>query len=155
MADGLFDETDLCNAIGRPLFVAIYDDDNDGQPDSGPVAACIESATAEVLAWFAGTYEDWSEVLPDPVPPALKYAAIDFGIAYTARRRPDIFRASNSKSWEEFEKAAIARVERYQQAKQRLPASTGTPKNVGSYVTNVGNNIITSNSDGTDNQGDF
>jgi len=151
----LFTQADIENALGKPLFVAIYDDDNDGNPDSAPIAACIDSATSDVLSWLAGNYTDWSEQLPDPIPSAMKYAAVDFAMAYTARRRPDIFKATNSTTWQEFEKSAIEKMKRYAQAAQRLPAATAAPKNVGSYTTSTGTNIFTDDPDGTSNQGDF
>lgn len=125
-------KTDLENALGVQTVKAIFDDDHDGVPEDGPIDACCNSASADVDAVLGGLYDI---PLPlNPVPDIVRYAALDFGVAFAMRRRPEIVEAMNAESWTEFRKAAIEKLKMFGQAFVRLPKAIGTPRNVGATV---------------------
>jgi hypothetical protein len=124
-----FDQTDLENALGIPIVKAIFDDDLDGVADPAPIAACIAYGTAEADSFLRGNYDITFPV--NPVPPELKFAALDFGCVYAMRRRPDVVRAMGEQPWTTFQQAAVDKMKRYLKATQRLPE---VPKNVGAEV---------------------
>lgn len=148
-----FAQSDLENALGINTVKAIFDDDADGLADAAPIAACCEAGSVEVDAVLAGEYQI---ALPIANPPAVvKYAALDFGIAYAMRRRPDVVHAMNEKSWTEFREAALKKIELFASSFERLPAATGVPANVGGLAVDTSSRIILDGSDGTANGGDF
>lgn len=128
-------QADVENAMGKNVILAIYDDDMDGVVDTVPMEACLAFGTSECDSFLRGHYDI---VFPiSPVPDEVKFAAVDFCVAYSARRRPDITRAMSEMSWTEFMKSANDRMKRYVEAMKRLPPSTGTPTNVGGVVRAV------------------
>jgi hypothetical protein len=137
MAD-YFSQTDLENALSVNIVKSVYDDDHDGVVDSGPIAACIAYGNAEcnsflrnVLVSSGGT----PITLPlDTVPDEVKFAALDFGIAYTIRRRPDVVKALNEQPWTVFYDYAVAKMKRYCESMQRVPASTAEHATAGADV---------------------
>lgn len=150
-------QADVENALGKNVVKAIFDDDQDGVVDGAPMTACVNYASAQVDAFLAGTYDITLPIAaPDDI---VKFAAVDFACAYATRRRPDLVRAMNEKSWTDFRDAAIANMKLFASGLKRI--STGTaatatsPANAGGFITEDGARISTTSSDGTDNQGDF
>lgn len=134
---------DLENALGVNLVRAIYDDDNDGDPEPAALAACFEYASAECDSFLRGTY-----TFPiDPIPSALKYAALDFACAYTARRRPELAHSLGSDPFKSFYDAAVAKMKRFDNSEQRFPPENGVPVNIDGFV---GDSTGTSNGSGID-----
>lgn len=127
-----FTQTDLENALGVQIVKAIFDDDNDGVADAAPVAACCAYGSAECDSFLRGQYAVSFPI--SPVPDELKFAAVDFGCAYAARRRPDLTRAMGEQPWTMFRQAAIEKMKQFAVSLQRLPPSVGTPANVGAQV---------------------
>lgn len=144
MAD-YFSQTDLENALGAHTVKAIFDDDQDGSADSGPVAACIAYGGSECDSFLRNAMQASAAggvvTLPlTDVPNEVKFAALDFGIAYAIRRRPDVVRAMGEQPWTTFYEAAVDKMKRYCQSIQRMPAT------VGAHAT-VGGNVITPETD--------
>ena len=125
-------QTDLENALGTAIVLAIFDDNQDGIPDQGPIAACLDYASTECDSYLRGHYDVTFPI--SPVPSELKFAAVDFACAYAARRRPDIVRAMNEQPWTVFIEAANAKMKRYTAVLQRLPPSVGPPVTTGGAV---------------------
>lgn len=132
MSSAYFAQADLENALGIPVVKAIFDDNQDGDADGAPIAACIAASSAECDSFLRGTYAVTFPI--SPVPDELKYAAVDFGCAYATRRRPDLVQAMGEKPWTSFREAAIEKMKAYASGLERLPATTATPANVGGVV---------------------
>ena len=148
-----FSQQDLEDALGKNAVKAIFDDDNDGAADAAPIASCIAYGSAECDSFLRGEY-----LITFPVgsaPAELKFAAIDFGCAYAARRRPDIVKALGELPWTEFRDSAIEKMKRYASALQRLPPTTGTPSNVGGITTVDDDRITVSDGSSSSGMGDF
>lgn len=133
-----FTQTDLENALSVQIVKGIFDDDRDGQADSAPVAACLAYGTAMCdsflrkvgLAPGGGTLE-----LPlDDPPDEVKFAAIDFGVAYAIRRRPDIVKASGEQPWTVFYEQAVEQMKRYVAAQQMVTPTAMTHATVGGNI---------------------
>ena len=138
MAD-YFDQTDLENALSVNVVKGVYDDDHDGVADSAPVAACIAYGNAECNSFLRNVLTSGGSPIELPltdVPDEVKFAALDFGIAYTMRRRPDVVRAMNEQPWTVFYEAAVAKMKRYCASLQRVPATTGTHATAGGALLN-------------------
>jgi hypothetical protein len=71
------------------------------------------------------------------VPNEVKFAALDFGIAYTMRRRPDVVKAMNEQPWTTFYEQAVAQMKRYCAAIQQVPASTAEHATTGGEIFGV------------------
>ena len=135
---GYFTQTDLENALSVPIVKAVYDDDRDNVVDAGPIAACIAYGTAQCdsflrkvgLAPGGGTL-----TLPMSSPPdEVKFAALDFGIAYSIRRRPDITKASGEQPWTIFYDQAVEQMKRYVSSMQMVTATAMTHATVGGSI---------------------
>ncbi len=130
-------QEDLENALGVNIILSAYDDDNDGEVDEGPLEACLEYGTAQCNSFLYGQYAGPYPI--DPVPDELKFAAVDFCCAYTARRRAELGQSQRAESWKDFDQRAREQMERYVKSVQRLPASAGTPAGItGSVSTGTG-----------------
>lgn len=133
---GYFNQTDLENALGKKIVKQIYDDDHDTKTDAGPIAACIAYGSAQCDSFLRAAYGNSTHqaiTLPlTTVPAEVKFAALDFGIAYTLRRRPDLVQAMNEQPWTVYHQAAVDQMKRYCESIQRFPVDTvGTPATVG------------------------
>jgi phage gp36-like protein len=129
-------QADLEDALGLQIVRSAYDDDADGVADPRPIKACLDYATAECDSYLVGRYEGVFPItVKANVPAELKFAAVDFACAYTARRRPDLMRAASEQPWTVFYESAMKKMERYRAAIERLPVTTGTPLNEGATVT--------------------
>ncbi len=137
MAD-YFSQTDLENALSVSVVKAAFDDDHDGVVDTGPMAACIAYGNAECNSFLRNVFVGGAAIeLPlSTVPDEVKFAALEFGIAYTMRRRPDVVKAMNEQPWNTFYDAAIAKMKRYCESVQRMPTTVGTHATVGGTVLN-------------------
>lgn len=136
MAVYYFTREDLEDALGVQTVKSIFDENNSGQPTTRPLNACRLSGTTDCISFMRATYAE--AALPtaegDTIPDELKFAALDFGIAYALRRRPDLVRAMGEESWTTFQTSAIDKMKRYASTQQRLARATATPDNVGSTV---------------------
>lgn len=124
-------QLDLEHALGVNIVTSIFDDDMDGIVDPATMNSCLAYGDAEVDSFMSTQVPGPFPITP--VPPALKYAAVDFCCAYAARRRPDLVRAMGEESWEVFRKAAIEKMTRFVKAQQRAPelaASSNTTTTV-------------------------
>lgn len=147
------EQDDVENALGLSLVKSIFDDDNDGLVDEAPMAACIAYACGQVDAFLAGTYDI---TLPIASPPdVVKFAAVDYACAYAARRRPEILRVINERSWKDYRDAAIENMKMFAMSLQRLPEAIAPPKNVGGLITDDTDRITSADVDGDSRMGDF
>ena len=136
MAVYYFAQADLEDALGTQTVAAIFDEDNSGTPSARAIAACVAYGTAECKSFLRANYPEGAlPATEDDVPDELKFAAIDFGCAYAARRRPDLVRAMGEESWTTFRDSAIEKMKRYAAGIQRTPPATGTPERVEFTVT--------------------
>ena len=135
MAD-YFSQTDLENALGEAIVKAIYDDDHDGEVDAGPIAACIAYGGAMCDSFLRNVLTDATTLPLTTVPNEVKFAALDFGIAYSVRRRPDVVKAMNEQPWTVYYEQAVEQMKRYCASAQRVPASTGTHATAGGALLN-------------------
>ncbi len=129
-------QEDLENALGVQLVRAVYDDDNDGAVDAGPMAACLAYADAECDSFLRGAYNATFPITD--VPAALQFAALDFACAYTARRRPELAHTLGSDPFKQFYDAAAAKMKRYVTYEQRLPATVGATEPLATVTTATG-----------------
>lgn len=132
-----FTQTDLENALSVPIVKAVYDDNRDGTVDAGPIAACLAYGTAMCDSFLRKILTSSGEPVTLPlssVPDEVKFAAVDFGVAYTARRRPDIVKAANEQPWTVFYDQAVAQMQRYVSAQQMIPRDTGTTATEGATI---------------------
>lgn len=131
--------TDLENALSKSIVASAYDDDHDGTPDAAPIQACIDYAVSQCNSFLRNTFTENGTAIELPltiVPDEVKFAAIDFAIAYSIRRRPDIIKAITSEPWPTYYKHAKEQMERYCASQQRLPAEVGTPATAGGALLN-------------------
>lgn len=136
---GYFTQTDLENALGQKVVKNIYDDDHDNTADAAPIAACIAYGTAQADSFIRAGYGSTSHGVPTlplaTAPSEVIFAALDFGIAYSIRRRPDIVQAMNLPPWMEYYNSAVEQMKRYCATIQRFPTDTvGTPAAAGGAV---------------------
>ncbi len=133
-----FSRTDLENALSANVVKGAYDDDHDGVVDSGPIAACLAYGDAMCNSFLRNVFVGGASIaLPlSTVPDEVKFAALDFGIAYTIRRRPDVVKAMNEQPWTTFQEQAIEQMKRYCASMQRMPTSAGEHATVGATVLN-------------------
>lgn len=133
-----FSQADLEDALSVNVVLGAYDDDHDGVVDSRPMTACLAFGTAECNSFLRNAMQTSSgaaiELPLSTIPDEVKFAALDFGIAYTIRRRPDVVKAMNELPWTTFYEAAVAKMKRYCEALQRMPATVGAHANVGGAV---------------------
>jgi hypothetical protein len=134
-----FDQDDIEDAISVNTVLAAYDDDQDGEVDTRPMAACIAYGNAECNSFLRNVLMASSSggaaTLPlTTVPDEVKFAALDFGIAYTIRRRPDIAKAMGEKPWTDFYDYAVAKMKRYCESLQRMPSTAGIHATAGATV---------------------
>ena len=138
MAD-YFSQTDLENALSKSIVKGAYDDDHDGIVDTAPMAACIAYGNAMCNSFLRNVMTSGGSPITLPltsVPDEVKFAAIDFGIAYTIRRKPDVVKAMNAEPWTTFFASAVDQMKRYCASEQRMPAEVGTPATAGGALLN-------------------
>lgn len=138
MAD-YFGQTDLEAALSTAVVKAVYDDDHDGVVDTAPMAACIAYGGAICDSFLRGALQSsvgtGAISLPlSSVPNEVKFAALDFGIVYTMRRRPDIVKAMNEQPWTVYYEQAVAQMKRYAASIQQVPASTAQHATTGGDI---------------------
>lgn len=123
-----FTQSDLENALSKSVVKGVYDDDRDGTVDAGPIAACIAYGTAQCNSFLRKVMTtSGGERITLPlttIPDEVKFAALDFGIAYTIRRRPDVVKAMNEQPWTVFFEQACEQMKRYVASQQVMPIDT-------------------------------
>lgn len=135
MASGIyyFNQADLENALSVSSVNSAYGDDHSGVPSVTGIAACIAYGTAQCDSFLRNVHPNTLPSSEDEVPDELRFAAVEFGVAYTMRRRPDVVRAilGDALTWKDFMDSAIAQIQRYAASIQRMPPDMGKPANVG------------------------
>lgn len=131
-----FTREDLEDAIGVQTVKTLFDETNSGQPTTRALNACCLSGTTECISFMRANYAEASIPAEGAtIPDELKFAALDFGIAYAMRRRPDLVRAMGEESWTTFQTSAIDKMKRYLDGTQRVASTTGVPELVQQSVT--------------------
>ncbi len=134
-----FTRKDLEHALGRQTVKVVFDEDGSDEPAADAVTACRAYGTSECRSFIIGNYG--ASILPqneNSIPDELRFAAIDFGCAYAMRRKPETVAAMGLGSWLELRKEAVAKMERFIKAQQRIASLDGNaviqPANVGATV---------------------
>lgn len=131
-----FTRDDLEDAIGVQTVKTLFDETNSGQPTTRPIDACRLSGTTECISFMRANYAEASiPTQGSTIPDELKFAALDFGIAYAMRRRPDLVRAMGEESWTTFQTSAVDKMKRYIDGTQRVSPTVGSPEHVQQAVT--------------------
>lgn len=130
-------DADLLAAISENVVNATADDDNNGTPDAAVLALVIASAEGIVDSFLLGFY---TFPLTEPTDRIVRFAALDFALAFLAERHPEYVRNRDSKMGEVRYKRGVETMLRLQQARQRLPDESlvAPPKNIGGIVYNCG-----------------
>ncbi len=152
-------QTHLEKAISARTVLAIYDDDDDGIADADAIEFNIERAEGEVDSRLLGFVPMPITNLDDRL---VRQASLEFLIAFSFERHPEYVRTFGEGNRLHYDRA-VARCERIQSARQRLPdnnetatiAKGGVTYNVGGLITNSGPRTMIDNPDGTQNSGDF
>lgn len=139
---GYFTQTDLENALSVSIVKAAFDDDRDGEAETAPIEACIAYGTAlcdSFLRKVGKAPGGGTLVLPLPSPPdEVKFAALDFGVAYAVRRRPDIAKAIGDQPWTVFYDQAVEQMKRYVSSLQMVTPTAMEHATVGGKLLSVG-----------------
>lgn len=133
-----FTQADLENAISVPIVKAIYDDDRDGTADAAAIASCIAYGTALCDSFLrkvgsapgGGTLTLPLTVVPDEV----KFAALEFGIAYSIRRRPEMAKALGEQAWTVYYEQAVEQMKRYVSSLQMVSPTAMSHATVGASI---------------------
>lgn len=135
---GYFDQTDLQNALSVSGLKAAFDDDRDGTADTAPINACIAygSALADSFLRKVGSAPGGGTLtLPlTVVPDEVKFAALDFGIAYAVRRRPEIAKALGEQTWTVYYEQAVEQMKRYISSVQMVSPTAMDHATVGASI---------------------
>lgn len=134
MAD-YFSQEDLEGALSSNIVEAAYDDDHSGAADAAAIALCISYGNTMVNSFLRNLLAGVTLPL-STVPDEVKFAAIDFGIAFTVRRRPELMKALGVDSYKAFEESALEHIRRYCASEQRVPSTTGTHATAGGALLN-------------------
>jgi hypothetical protein len=151
-------QTDLENAIGPAAVLAIYDDDGDLALSSSELAALasvLDRSSAKVDGRLARSYDGPFPL--SPVPKLVKYAALEYAIAYSFERHPEFVRAFGRDEHAIRLKRAEDMAEDIADAIEFLPdfAAQKTPGTAGGVVPNNGPQLLVDRLDGTSLTGDF
>lgn len=152
-------EQDISNAVGYPTLLACTDDDNTGAVNQTALAAIIDRGEQETLSWLIPEFGPapinaivLAQLVADPL---LKYAALDYVVAFLYDRRPEYVRANRQDDSAMRLKAAKERMERILDARQRPVTAPTPPANVGGVVVDNANRIYVDSPDGSSNSGDY
>ena len=132
-------QTDLEHAISKQTVKAIFDEGANAV-DPEVMASCIAFATSECNSYLRKVLVSSSGSklsLPlSTVPDEVKFAALDFGLAYASKRRPDVAKAMGVLPWTDFYKMASERMKRYCEAEQQVAPEVATPGVIGASIQN-------------------
>ena len=71
------------------------------------------------------------------MPDEVKFAALDFGVAYTVRRRPDVVKALGNLDWKVYFDEAVEQMKRYVAAQQMVTPTAMEHATVGGSLLTV------------------
>lgn len=128
-------DTDLEDAIGVNTVKAIFDDDHDNVPDQRPMASCLAYATSECDAMLRALAPSTITLPLTSVPVEVKFAAVDFAVAYAYRRRPDVVSAMGAEPWKTYLDAARAKIDLFAKETIRLSATVGAAQTASALPT--------------------
>jgi hypothetical protein len=152
-------QTLLERAISPRTVLALYDDDDDGTADADAIELNIDRAEGEVDSRLLGF---GPMPLTNPADRLAMQAALEFLIAFSFERHPEYVRTFGEGNRLHYDRA-VARCDRIQAARQRLPDNNaeaakgegGTTYNIGGIVIDDGPRTMVTSADGTKNSGDF
>ena len=151
MTSAYFTQADLENRVSAETVRQVFDDDNSGTADTGPLAELIADASSYVDGYLRGIY-----LLPLPtVPNEVKRLALDVACAYLSERHPEYVRYDGGKMMDRARKD----LDELRKGKTRLDL----PSSVFEGAKNEGGFIRSGNPDSpeipprmfTDGTGDF
>ncbi len=151
-------QPDLEAALSPGTVLALYDDDNKGIVNATTIQAVLARASRMVDSYLARVYVGPFPVTQTPVPEVIKYAAVEFAVAFSFERHPEYVHTYGEqyRAGTRF-KRATDMMDRLCQGQQEIPDWNlqPKPKNVGGLITSQGPRTIIDNPDGTTNGGDF
>jgi hypothetical protein len=150
-------QSEVSYALGIPIVLAIFDDDQDGIVDGPALDAVIARASAMTDSWIAPVYKGPFPIVQVPIPALIKELTLQYVEAMCFDRRPDIVRGFGSDDAQKRWPRADDMGKKLQAAILRIPDYVAQPKpaNVGGISVANTANVITQNTDGTPNMGDF
>lgn len=86
-------QADLENVLGAQVVRALYDEDNSGDADAGPIAALIRAASAKVNSFVRRLY---ALPLPEPAPDIIWSLTLDVACAMAKERHPEVVRVDGA-----------------------------------------------------------
>jgi hypothetical protein len=152
-------QSDLEDAMSIATVRTLFEDEANGEVNSGSVTAVLRRANAQINSFIARNYP--SLVLPDgaegaTVPETLKAAELEFAIVYSYDRKIEYWSGRQENERRERIKAAFEMAERYARAEQvAFDSPAAKPSNVGGIVYSSGPRTVADSIDGTSNNGDF
>jgi len=126
-------QADLENRLSAETVRQIYDDDNNGTADPGPIERLLADASSKVASYLRGIY-DLTIVAANP-PNEVKRLTLDVAVAYAAQRHGEYVR----RDWEKLMKAAESDLMKLREGKTRLDV-VGSPEpaaNTGGTVSST------------------
>lgn len=150
-------QTDLEGAMSVATVAAIFDDQNTGTLNTAAMNAVIDRGEQEVLSWLV---DEFGPTLPTSAQLAtdnfLKYAALEYAVAFAFDRHPEYVRANGKERGDRFTRAD-ARMQRILDGRQRPPElqATKAPANVGGVSVDNAARVYVDDSQGNVNAGDY
>jgi len=107
-------QTDLENRLSAEVVRQVFDDDNNGTADTGPLAQLQQDCDSFVEGYLRGIY-DLPTVRANP-PNQVKRLSLDYAVAQCAKRRPGYIK----RDWKQLEEVARAELTDIRNGKVRL-----------------------------------
>lgn len=142
---------DVENRLSQQVVKQIYDDDESGDADAGPVAGLCADASSKVASYLRANYS--LDAVAENTPYEVVRLTLDVATAYAAQRFPSYVK----RDWEKLMKAAESDLMKLRDGQTRLDVTTSPEpsRTVGGIVYDSGPRMIVDSADGTSNQGDF
>jgi phage gp36-like protein len=140
----LLSENDLVNAIGRDMVLRLFDDDNDGTSDGGPLSSVLEDAEAECMGYATRNYSVVQ--LRDNPPATLRRLAVDVAIHLAYLRKPEFLNDKGETPWEQRYKRALEKLREIAKGAFRLdlddqPEKPANVRGAGVRTGTFGNSV--------------
>lgn len=148
----LFTLDELKERLSAEVVRQIYDDDNDGDADAGPIARLIADASSRTVARLLPIYRNALSWTPVTVPNEAKRIALDYAEYYGAQRHSEYVRRASLKDiLREIDEA----VQDLRSANSHLDSATEKPANNGGFTVVNESTITGVRLDGSGGMGDF
>jgi len=109
---------DLENRLSAEVVLQIFDDDNDGEADAGPIARLQLDSDSFVEGYLRGVFP--LEAVRTVKPNQVVRLSLDYAVAQCAKRHPEYVK----RDWKALEKAVTDELEQIRMGKVRLDIET-------------------------------